>query len=49
MLYTFALTYADLELLKRCRETQARVLFKKILSHTSVDITSSPHHEMMPF
>jgi len=32
MPYIFALTYADLELLKRRRETQARVLFKKILS-----------------
>jgi len=42
MPYTFALTYADLESLKRRRETQAWELFKTTLTPTSFYAASCP-------
>jgi len=42
MPYISALTYADLQALKHRRETEARELFKKILSLLAVYTTFSP-------
>jgi len=49
MPYISALTYADLESLKHRRKTQARELFKKILSPSSCLHSLLPHRVMMPF